>query len=187
MSEGSRKISVLKVILPVVGVLAAAVLALSLLKKQGDRSHAPGTIAQGQTIEDVELTVFGNGRKRLSEFKGKVFLVNFWASWCSACLVEMPSIVRLWREFKDQGLEVLAVDVDENPDRVVPGIAKRLSMEFPILIDPDNQLADLFDVHAIPTTVILNRDRKVLLIDSGERDWSSPEVREQMKRWLSSK
>lgn len=187
MSEAPRKTSILKVILPVLVIVGGAVLALSLLKKHAVPAGHPAPAHEGQVLEDVTLTRFGGEKTQLSAFKGKVFLVNFWASWCSACMIEMPSIVKLWNEFKDQGLEVVAVNVDENPGAVVPEITKRLSMWFPILVDQENQLADIFDVHAIPTTIVLDRNRKVLLIDSGERDWNSSEVHEQMKRWLSEK
>ena len=187
MAEAPAKNSILKVILPVAVIVVAAILALSLLKKQGGGAKHSAVAQEGQTIEDISLARFQGAQTRLSEFKGKVFLVNFWASWCSACMIEMPSIVRLWNEFKGQGLEVLAVNVDENPTAVVPGLTKKLMMEFPILVDPENRLADIFDVHAIPTTVVLDRNRKVLLIDSGERNWNGADVHEQMKRWLAEK
>ena len=191
MSEASHKTSIFKVILPVVVIVAVAVGALSYLKKQAgvqSKHSATGMVAkEGSTLEDVEVTPFQGQKRRLSSFKGKIFIMNFWASWCSACVLEMPSIVRLWHEFRTEGLEVLAVNVDENPSAVVPRLTKKLEMDFPVLVDPENSLADIFDVHAIPTTVIFDKNRKILLIDSGERDWNSSEVKEQVKRWLSEK
>ena len=97
---------------------------------------------------------------------------------------EMPSIVALREKYSAKGFEVVGVNVDENPDQVVPPTIKKLGMKFPIFTDKSNALAELFDVHAIPLSVIMDKDRKILLIESGGRDWMSTDIQQMMDKWL---
>ncbi|HRK01414.1 MAG TPA: TlpA disulfide reductase family protein, partial [Oligoflexia bacterium] len=122
----------------------------------------------------------------LEAFKGKVVLINFWASWCSACLVEMPSINRLYETLKNEGFEVIALNVDENPNDVVPNLAKKLELKFPVYLEPKNTLTDFFSVVAIPYSVVLGKDQRVLWAESGERDWSAPAIVEELRKALKT-
>src|SRR5262245_13806980 len=91
-------------------------------KAQGDRKVLPA---------DLKLKAVGSSETvTLSKFAGKVVLINFWASWCSACMDEMPSIQKLHDTLKSEGFEVVGVNVDENPETVVPAIAKKLHLSF---------------------------------------------------------
>jgi thiol-disulfide isomerase/thioredoxin len=173
--------------LPILVILVAVVGGLSLVKKQAVHSHgAQAQVQEGTVLTDFNLNRFQGKDAPVSAQPGKVFLINFWASWCEACMTEMPSIVKLWSEYHAQGFEVLAVNVDENPAAVIPGISKKLHMDFPIFVDKDQALGDLFDIRAIPTSIIIDKNRKVLFVDTGERDWDGKEVRDQLKQWLSA-
>ena len=127
---------------------------------------------------------------KLADFQQKIasaekpIVVDFWATWCEACMVEMPSILKLRQEFKPKGFDLVAVNVDENPNAVLPKTLKKLGIDFPVFIDEENKLGDLFQIQAIPLTVIIDKDRKVLYIEGGEKDWYSKEVRELMQGWL---
>lgn len=123
----------------------------------------------------------------LSKFKGKVVLVNFWASWCAACMAEMPSIQKLYEAFKNDGFEVVGVNVDDNPAKIVPAMVAKLGLSFQNFIDVDGGLSDAYDVVAIPFSVIANRKQEVVWAESGERDWASPKVMEEIKRLLDDK
>jgi len=184
----SGKSLLLKVFLPIGVILLLVFSALTLVKSRahlGSGSVGTAQIKEGAVLNDFDLSKFKGQSAPMSSLPGKVFLINFWASWCEACMVEMPSIVKLWNEFHGQGFEVLAVNVDENPDAVIPALSNKLHMEFPIFIDKDQALGNLFDVRAIPMSLIIDHNRKILFIDTGERDWSSSEVREQLKQWLA--
>ncbi|MGZ3698075.1 MAG: TlpA disulfide reductase family protein, partial [Bdellovibrionota bacterium] len=132
------------------------------------------------------INKWGGGVVKASELKPKVTLVNFWATWCEACMEEMPSILKLRGRFKDRGFEVVAVNVDENPEAVLPATLKQLGIDFPVYIDKEGQVAGLFDVHAIPLTVMINSSRKVLLVQDGERNWMDEDLLSKMEKWLSS-
>jgi len=96
----------------------------------------------------------------LSELRGKVVIVNFWATWCPPCRKEMPDLDALYARFKDQGLVVLAIS-DEDPGKVRPFIAER-RIAYPILLDPGRKVNDLFQVEGIPKTFVYDRDGKMV-------------------------
>lgn len=133
----------------------------------------------------IEFRNFATKEKvTFNDFKGKVVMVNFWASWCEACMSEMPSIQKLYDTLKGEGLEVIAVNVDENPDRVVPQIVKKLNLSFPIFTDADGGLSQAFEVSAIPLTIVADRDQNIIWTESGERDWASEEVIGEVRKLL---
>ena len=189
-AQNKRAPKAWQVLLPVVGIALAAIFAGLFLQ----RGVGPGDSPQGQihrgltlggTIPDFESPLLKGGTVRFSKLGAKVTLVNFWATWCEACMVEMPSIVKLWKDYHSKGFEVLAVDLDENPAAVAPKALARLGMEFPVLTDPEGKMGELFDVHAIPLTVILDRNGKILFMKRGELDWNSSKVREMLDAWLA--
>lgn len=174
---------VLKMLLPVVVLLVVAVAGLTFIRKTMD-THRHADVQVGTVMEDFSLTTLDGNQKPLSALGHRIVLINFWATWCDACIVEMPSLVALREKYSPRKFEVLAVSVDENPRSVVPRFIEKLNLTFPIYTDSDNTLSDLFDVHAIPHTVILDQNRKVLLVESGERDWNSESVHKLMEEWL---
>lgn len=190
--------SLIKAFLPVVIIILVVVGALYVIKAQmpqklaatttveGQQAAAPQGAQVGATLPDFQLTGIAGGKSaKLSEFHGGVTLVNFWATWCEACMEEMPSIVQLRDAYKDKGFEVVGVNLDENSATVVPKAIKQLKIQFPVFQDPENKIAEYFDVHAIPLSVVLNKDRKILYIENGERNWNDQESRTQLEKWLA--
>jgi thiol-disulfide isomerase/thioredoxin len=177
-----------KFLLPLGGILVLVVGGLLLVKSQVKTSPpASGTpdIRVGARLPEIPLRAFGGGNTKLSELKSKVVLVNFWATWCEACMVEMPSIIKLRNQYHDKGFEVVPVNVDENPDAVLPRTIKRFGMNFTVYTDAEGKLGELFDIHAIPLTLILDQTGKILFIENGERDWNGTDIHTQLERWLS--
>lgn len=187
-----------KTLVPIGIILALVVGGLFAVKKfavqprdggslnPGAPSGAPAVkIAEGETLPDFSLTQFGGSVQPVSKLGAKVVLVNFWATWCEACMVEMPSIIALRKRFKARGFEVAAINVDQNPESVLPSTLKKLGIDFPVYTDQDTRLSELFDVHAIPLSVVLDRNRKIVMIESGERNWDDKEMQTRMERWLS--
>ena len=97
---------------------------------------------------------------------------------------EMPSMVSLRNKYADKGFEILAVNVDENPVQVVPPIVTKMGIKFPIFADSGNALSEMFDVHAIPLSVMINKDHKILMIESGGREWDDEETHQLLEKWL---
>jgi thiol-disulfide isomerase/thioredoxin len=154
---------------------------------EDEHSGTADSLKIGSILPDFQLDLYGSGGKTVqaSTLKSKVTLINFWATWCEACMVEMPSIVKVWQSYKDKGFDVASVNVDQNPEAVLPKTLKRLGMEFPVYTDKDSKLADLFQIQAIPLSVIIDRNRKILFIENGERDWNGSDIRAEIEKWLS--
>ena len=109
---------------------------------------------------DFTLAELSGKTWTLKELRGKVVLVNFWATWCPPCRKEMPDLETLYREFKDQNLVILAIS-DEDAAKVKPFIAKQ-KVTYPVLLDPGRKVHELFEVVGIPKTFIYDRDGKLV-------------------------
>jgi len=175
-----------RVFLPLVLVLGLILVTLSLMKQYSVRQDIDkdSDVSVGASLPDFEVQEFGKGPITYSKIKAKVVLVNFWATWCDACVNEMPSIVQLRDSYKQRGFDVIAVNVDEEPEAVLPSAIRSLKIDFPVYVDPEGKLGDIFDLHAVPFTVILDKNRKVLFVENGERNWNSSEVRSNLEQWL---
>jgi len=97
----------------------------------------------------------------LKDLKGKVVLVNFWATWCPPCRKEMPDLEALYNRFKGQGFVILAISEDEETNKVPPFIAER-KISYPILLDPGQKVNNLFQVDGIPKSFVYDRDGKLV-------------------------
>jgi thiol-disulfide isomerase/thioredoxin len=130
------------------------------------------------TVKDI------NGKDvRLSQYQGKVVLLNFWATWCTPCRVEIPALAALYRDYKDQGFVVLGVSVDSEVAAVKP-FARVMKMNYPVLIGAGHEdLSDAFGPFVgFPTSVLVKRDGAVCLRHVGLL--SRPQLEKQIERLL---
>lgn len=119
----------------------------------------------------------------LDAYKGNIVFLNFWATWCPPCVLEMPAMDSLYKTFKDQGLVVVAIN-DYEPRARVEKFLKTKDYSFPILIDPSGKVSEDFRAIALPYTFIINKEGFVIGKVIGMRDWSSPESVEFFKELL---
>jgi peroxiredoxin len=117
---------------------------------------APAAVV-GAPAPDFTLSDVAGNPITLSALKGKVVLINFWATWCGPCRLEMPAIEQRYQKFKDQDFTVLAIDLDE-PAENVRSFVEELNLTFPVLLDPGGKTFDLYRVRGYPTTFIVDRD-----------------------------
>ncbi len=118
----------------------------------------------GQTAPEILLPTPEGNQIALSSFRGKVVLVDFWASWCGPCRKEMPNVVKAYAKFKDKGFEIFGVSLDQDRDRWVEAIAKD-GMTWPQVSDLkywESAPARLYNVQSIPYTVLLDKEGKIL-------------------------
>ncbi len=111
----------------------------------------------------------------LSQFKGKVVFLNFWATWCPPCKKEMPSIEKLHQKYGGEDLVVLAVAIDTKGEKLVRPYIEEKGYTFTILLDAKGEVSDDFDVYGVPMTYIIGRDGIILNKIQGEADWFSEE------------
>src|SRR6266851_1431707 len=109
---------------------------------------------------DFTLTELGGKTWTLKELRGKVVVLNFWATWCPPCRKEMPDLETLYHQSKDQGLVILAIS-DEDADKVKPFIAQQ-KVTYPILLDPGRKVHELFQIEGIPKTFVYDRNGKLV-------------------------
>jgi peroxiredoxin len=117
------------------------------------------------TLPDIN-----GGRRSISDFKGKIILLNFWATWCPNCREEMPSLEKLWERFKSNGIVVIAVAEDGRGE--VASFARKLGLTFPILLDREGVVRKDYEVTALPMTYLIGRDGKISGRMYGSREWA---------------
>ena len=117
---------------------------------------------------DFVLKSKENGNMRLSEQRGNIVLVNFWASWCGPCREELPEMEALYQEYQDLGFEIFAINVDDEESKA-DVLLDDIEVSFPVLYDTAGEVSKLYDVNAMPTTVIIDRDGKQRLLHLGYR------------------
>lgn len=183
-----KKVTFSKVLIPSAVILTLILIGLSVLKRSiPEHTHSGDPVADlidGSQLPDFELKTVSGESKKLSEIQAKVILINFWASWCGPCLKEMPSINQLRKKFHAAGFEVVGINVDENPKEVLEPFIKKLGIEFTSYVDPDGEVADRFNVQGIPFTVVIDSNRKVLQVETGDRDWFSQDIQKSVQKWL---
>ena len=113
-----------------------------------------------------------DGKSRtLQQDRGKVVLINFWATWCLPCLREMPAMQRVFEKFVNDGLQIVAISVDQGRSDVVWEFVKNLNLKFQILLDPEHTAKRAYQVKALPTTYLIDRVGRVVAYGMGARKW----------------
>jgi peroxiredoxin len=117
----------------------------------------------------------------LANYKGQVVVLNFWATWCGPCRVEMPSFETLYRRYRSQGMTVLAVSLDKGADDKVKKFVEEHDLSFPVLMDSDGQAERLYPSVTIPFTYVIGRSGRVVARVDGAKDWQSDETFEAIE------
>ena len=140
----------------------------------------------GQRGPAFRLRVFpGEGSVSLEDFTHKLVILNFWATWCAPCTVEMPTLEMLWHDYRARGLVVLGVSVDRGaPRAVLEPYVEHLRLTFPILLDPDVKTAGAWRVTGLPATFIVKPGGEVAGMAAGAREWNSAEMRALLESLL---
>ena len=118
------------------------------------------------TAPDFTLESLDGEHVRLEELRGQVVLINFWASWCGPCRQEMPVLDRLHQRYQSTGFTVLGVNV-EGEAAPAKSIVDKTAVTFPVLIDAGQSVSKLYDLKAMPSTVVVDRDGKVRFVHRG--------------------
>lgn len=156
-------------------LVAGAAYAQQTLSPVAGRPPAPDF-----TLADVD-----GKRHRLSDQRGKVVFVNFWATWCPPCRKEMPSMQRAWDKLKGRDFIMYAVDVGEDAEQVSTFVFEvGTNLTFPLLLDRDSEVVRRWRVPGLPTTFIVGPDGRIDYRAVGERDWDDPKVLEKIRALL---
>jgi peroxiredoxin len=124
---------------------------------------------EGSTAPAFTLSGLDGKKHGLSDYKGKVVVVNFWGSWCEPCYKEMPAIQKQYAKWKDRGVEVLGLNLDESPV-TIQSFVRQYGLTFPILIDSELRMRNKYHVSYYPTTFFINSSGKIEKIQVGGMD-----------------
>jgi thiol-disulfide isomerase/thioredoxin len=135
----------------------------------------------GRQPVQFQLKDLSGASYRLADYRGRVVLVNFWATWCEPCRDEMPAIEKLKERFAGRPFAILAVNVDEPEARVRKFLAS-MPLSFTVLLDHERKLARAWNVRVLPASYVVAPDGTVRFSAEGELDWSTPEIAERLSR-----
>jgi len=124
---------------------------------------------------DFVLTDLDGKQHRLSDYRGQVVIINFWATWCPPCRAEMPSMQRAWEQLEKEGILMLGIDVGEDEDTIFQFTAN-YPVEFPLLMDSDSKVIDQWPVLGLPTTFVVDPKGNIVYRAIGGREWDDPEL-----------
>ena len=163
--------------------LPALFLVLAMLLAGAHAASAAQKVT-GRAAEDFTLNDLNGKKVSLSSFKGKVVLLNFWATWCPPCRAEMPSLEKLYQRLKDKGFTVLAVATDRAAVDVKDYL-KAQPLSFTILLDGNLKISrERYKVFMMPTTFLIDKRGVVVEKFYGEEDWMDPETIKQIEALL---
>jgi peroxiredoxin len=140
----------------VIGFVYCAFAAVSLASSGLEGQQAPDFALKSATGENL----------RLSEYRGDVVMINFWATWCGPCRQEMPLLDELYTRYQRVGFNLLGVNIDDDSGRAMKMIDE-LGVNFPVLFDARKEVSKLYEVEAMPVTVLVDREGKVRHVHHG--------------------
>ena len=141
-------------------------------------SVQPSNMAPDFTLRSME-----GPNLRLNEQRGRVVMVNFWATWCAPCRQEMPHLNKLYDKYRASGLVLLGVNIDDDA-RTATDLAAKLGLKFPVLLDTDKTVSKLYEMGAMPSTVVIDREGRVRFLHRGYRDGYEVTYDEQIRALL---
>jgi thiol-disulfide isomerase/thioredoxin len=143
----------------------------------------PIPIQTGLPAPALRLPALDGQIHSLAELRGRVVLVNFWATWCKPCEDEMPAMERLYQALAPSGFELLAVSVDEDPD-LVSAFRERLGLSFPILLDPEKVVARVYQSFRFPESYLIDQQGVLIARYIGPRDWDAEAYEDRIRRLI---
>jgi peroxiredoxin len=146
-------------------LLTGAALALAL---PAIAAAGKSPLSVGGDAPDFALRSAAGTNLRLSEHRGQVVMINFWATWCGPCRQEMPRLDEIFARYHQAGFTLLGVNIDEDAERA-QRLADELGVSFPLLFDDEQDVSRLYDVQAMPMTVMVDRSGKVRSVHYGYR------------------
>ncbi len=154
----------------VAGLVAAAVFLLLWRTAPAPNVLRTGSTAPGFLLAELD----GRSARALADDRGKIVLVNFWATWCKPCLDEMPAMQRLYDALPREDFEMLAISVDDpGSEEAVREFRDRLELGFPILLDPGRDAAASYQTFRFPESFLVGRDGRIAARYIGPKEWDS--------------
>lgn len=146
-------------------------------------SFSVAAVSMGSQAPDFTLKSKSGKNVRLSDYRGQVVMINFWASWCGPCRQEMPLLEKMHRRYSKLGFVLLGVNVEADSSKA-NAYLKDIPVSFPVLYDTNNKASKLYDVSAMPTTIILDRNGKMRFLHQGYKPGYEKDYKKQVKQLI---
>jgi peroxiredoxin len=146
--------------------------------RRGANKDPAGSLSEA--APDFALTNLAGKTVRLSDFKGKIVLLDFWATWCAPCQEEIPNFVQLQKQYSGRGFTVLGIALDDDGAAVVKPLAQKLGVNYPLVLGDTQVAARYGGLQAVPTAFLIGRDGRILKTFIGPRSKSEWEQTIQM-------
>jgi peroxiredoxin len=170
---GNTRNGLMKIKNLVFGLLVSVLAATSLASSGLEGRAAPDFALKSSTGENL----------RLSEYRGEVVMVNFWATWCGPCRQEMPLLDELYQRYQRVGFNLLGVNIDDDSRRAMQMI-EELGVNFPVLFDDRKEVSKLYEVEAMPVTVLIDREGNVRFVHHGYKPGYEDKYLDQVRSLL---
>ena len=174
-------------------LLAAVFLAAGLAASSGavvasDYSLIPKLqeIKDHPAAPDFTLPDAGGAKRSLKDYRGKVVFLAFWATWCPYCREEIPAMESVYKEYKDKGLEIVAVSIKDKREDTL-AFVKKNKLTYPVLMDPEGEIGSLYGAYATPTVYLIDRNGQVLARMWGPGGWGNPASRKLIAQIIDQK
>ena len=162
-----------------VGIGGAAALDILLVAERN-------VVKLGEPAPNFQLPDLHGHLVTMSDLRGKVVLLNFWATWCGPCRVEMPTMEQLYHTFARKDFEILAVSIDAQGVAVTRPFQQEYHLTFPILHDPDYRVGLMYGARSLPMTFLIDRQGVVRHQIFGARDWGASEAQQLVQMLMKS-
>lgn len=175
-----------KIIIPATLIVVAVILFFFLQKPINQPSQSPNATSSVNPAlltkldpltpaPDFNLPDMGGEMHTLADYKGKPAIINFWTTWCPPCRAELPSMNRAWEKVKDDGIEMIAVNVGESEDTIFTFMGD-YPIDFTVLLDESGEIINQWPIRGLPTTFILDKQGNIVYRAIGGREWDSDEL-----------
>lgn len=154
----------------IVGLVALALTVGAILLLLSDAQREP--LQVGDAAPNFRLDGAFGGVGEISDMRGRVVILNFWATWCAPCIAEMPSLQTLYRKFEDDDFEIVAVSLDKEGAPVVKQFAERHRLTFAMVVDPRGTTEESYRLMGVPETYVIDKDGIIIERVLGPRDWN---------------
>jgi len=173
-----------KQLLRAISVIAFSFIASSVTASPAFDAMKVKVPEQSLPAPEFSLSTLDQQPIKLSDYKGKVVVLNFWATYCIPCRIEMPSLEKLSQKYQSNDVSVVAISLDEDKEKAIKMLVNKMNLTFPIALNGQAS-GDDYHVSVLPVTYIIGKDGLLLGRVVGDRDWASEEADELMKVVLS--
>ncbi len=171
-----RRVNLQSIMLIFLIIIGVGIIILLQTKDASFNLSEKSRLVKGVPAPNFTLPGLDGKTVSLADYRGKVVLLNIWATWCPPCVDEMPSMEKLHQELKDEGFEILAVSIDVSEAKAVFPFMKKHNLSFPALTDSKGAIKSLYQTTGVPESFIIDKDGIIVEKVIGPRDWATADA-----------